>query len=131
MAAFLKKTWFIKLLFLHSTFYILHLLPSQAFAQDKLGPGPAGPEQLQQLITRVIGLAGGAAFIVVTVILVWAGVKYITSGGEQKAIQQAHQTVTWAIFGLIFLAMAFLVLQLIKAFTGVNVTEFTINLPTN
>ena len=52
--------------------------------------------------------------------------KYLTSGGEPKAVQQAHQTVTFALLGVVFMALAWLLLQLIHAFTGIDVTIFDI-----
>jgi hypothetical protein len=114
--------------FLLFTFYFL--LSKPAYAAD-LGPPPAGATQIQELITRIINLSVGGAFIALTVVLVWAGVKYITSGGEQKSIMNAHQTVTWAFIGVFFLALAWIILRLIQAFTGVNVTQFSINIPGN
>jgi hypothetical protein len=123
MLKFLKKS-------LPFTLYPLpFVLPNPAYAAPDLGPGPAGVEQAQQLMTRIINLSVGAAFIAVTVVLVWAGIKYITSGGEQKSILQAHNTVTWAFLGLVFMALAWLVLKLIAAFTGVDVTQFRLSLP--
>jgi hypothetical protein len=94
-----------------------------------LGPAPAGVQQLQDLFTRFLNISIGLAFIVLTVVLVIAGIKFLTSGGEPKAIQSAGQTVTWAILGILFLALAWLILKLIGAFTGVDVTNFCIGFP--
>ena len=65
-------------------------------------------------------------FMVLLVMLVAAGFKYLTSAGEPKAVQAAHQTVTWALLGIVFMAVAWIVLQLISLFTGVNLTFFDI-----
>lgn len=87
---------------------------------------PAGLTQIEQVLSSVISASVGIAFIASLVFLVWAGIKYLTSGGEPKAIASAHQTVTWALLGITFLAIAWLILQLIQAFTGVQVTIFNI-----
>jgi len=55
-----------------------------------------------------------------------AGFKYLTSGGEPKAIQSAHHTLTWALLGIFFMIIAWLILQLIFSFTGIDVTVFNI-----
>ena len=94
-----------------------------------LGPGPAGLLQLQDLVLRVINLSAWFAFIVVTIMLVTAGVKYIISGGDAKSISQAHQTVTWALLGILMMVIAWLLLRLVQAFTGVPLTDFSLCFP--
>lgn len=88
------------------------------------GPCPAGLTELEELFKNVISVIVGLGFVGTFVLLVWAGIKYLTSGGEPKAIQTAHQTVTWALLGVVFMAIAWIVLQLLKVFTGVDVTVF-------
>lgn len=74
------------------------------------------------LISVVLALAG----IVVFVMLVLGGFKYMTSGGDPKATESAKGTVTHAIFGLVILIFAYVVLVLIGAVSGVDVTRFRI-----
>jgi len=94
-------------------------------------PLPAGPQQLQEMLLRIIGLAVPLAFIILTVMLVIGGIKYLTSGGEAKSLQSAGQTMTWALLGILFLAIGWVVLRLIEAFTGVPVTQFCIGFNCN
>ena len=91
-----------------------------------MGPPAAGLNEIEQVFANVISVIVGLGFIATLVLLVVAGFKYLTSGGEPKAIQAAHQTVTWALLGILFMAVAWLLLQLIQAFTGINVTFFNI-----
>lgn len=86
----------------------------------------AGLQQIEDVFRSVISAVVGLGFIAMLVMLVMAGIKYLTSGGEPKAIQSAHYTITWALLGILFLAVAWLILQLIKAFTGIDVTSFDI-----
>lgn len=83
-----------------------------------MGPEPAGISQIEALYERIVNISVGAAFVVLVIILVIAGIKYITSGGEAKAISAAHQTITWGLLGILFLALAWIILRLIAAFTG-------------
>lgn len=94
-----------------------------------MGPGPAGVLQLQELFTRIINLSVGIAFIALLIVLAWASIKFLTSGGDAKAIGQASQAITWGLLGILFLVLVWLILQLIKAFTGVDVTTFCIGFP--
>lgn len=88
------------------------------------GPPPAGLAELELVFGNIISVVVGLSFIILVVMLVLAGIKYITSSGEPKAVQQAHLTVTWALLGILFLAISWLLLQLIQAFTGIEVTVF-------
>src|SRR3990167_6978047 len=89
-------------------------------------PGPAGVLQLQETFQRFINLSVGLAFIAVMLTLGWAGIKFITSGGEQKALQEVWQIVTWALLGIVFLVIGWLVLVLMEAITGAPVTKFNL-----
>lgn len=84
-----------------------------------MGPGPAGLIQLEEIVLRIINLSVGLAFIALLVILVYGGIKFLTSGGETKPIQSASGTITWALLGILFLALAWLILRLISVFTGI------------
>lgn len=90
------------------------------------GPDPAGLNEIEQVFASLISVIVGLGFVVLLVMLIWAGIKYLTSGGEPKAIQSAHQTVSWALLGIVFMAIAWLILQLIHVFTGIDVTIFNI-----
>ena len=90
------------------------------------GPCPGGLAEIEKVVSSTISATVGLAFVASLVWLILAGFKYLTSGGEPKALQSAHQTASWALLGILFLAIAWLILQLIQAFTGVPVTIFDI-----
>lgn len=90
------------------------------------GPGPSGIKQLQEMLTRGINLSVALAFIALTIVLFYSGIKFLTSGGEPKALASASQAITWALLGILFLAIAWLILKLIATFTGVDVTHFNL-----
>lgn len=74
------------------------------------------------IVTIALSFAGVAVFIMFLV----GGFKYLTSGGDPKAVEEAQKTLTFAIGGLILIALSFLILVFIKNFTGVDLTNFTI-----
>jgi hypothetical protein len=78
----------------------------------------------QNVVQSLLGFAG----IVLFVLLLVGGFKYITSGGDPKAVEGAQKTLTYAIGGLIVILLSFLILVLIKTITGVDVTQFKITL---
>ena len=89
-----------------------------------MNPDAAGPEFLQFLFGRIINISVAAAFIALVVVLVWAGIRFISSGGDQKALSETTTTITWGLLGMLFLALAWLILQLIAAFTGIDALKF-------
>lgn len=90
------------------------------------GPCPGGLTQIEDLVKQVISIAVGLAFLALVVMLFIGGLKYLLSGGETKALNSATQTITWALLGILFLAIAWLILKLIEAFTGIPLTRFNI-----
>ena len=87
---------------------------------------PATIKDLETIFGNVVKSALGFAGIILFVLLLVGGMKYITSGGDPKAAEGAQKTITYAIGGLIVILLSFLVLVLIKQITGVDVTQFKI-----
>lgn len=95
------------------------------FAMDKV----ATIADLGGIFQRVVGYILGFVGIAFFILLVIGGFKYITSGGDPKAVDGAKKTLTYAIGGLIAILLSYLILVLIKTITGVDVTGFNIILP--
>jgi len=84
---------------------------------------------LEGVFENVVSAALGFAGIVLFLMLIAGGFKYLTAGGEPPKIESARKTLTYAITGIIFIALAFLILRFIGVFTGVDVTQFKIYQP--
>lgn len=97
-----------------------------AQAWSTTGDAPAQLSDLEIVFGNIIGAILGLAGIVLFILLIIGGFKYITAGGDPKALEGAKKTLTYAILGMVFVACAFLILQFIQTFTGVNVTQFRI-----
>ena len=76
----------------------------------------------KNVVSAILFLAGFILFIM----LVSGGFKYITSGGDPKAVEEAKKTLTYAIGGVVLIALSYLVIVFIQDFTGATVTEFNI-----
>jgi hypothetical protein len=97
----------------------------------QLGPEPAGIVQLEQLFNRIVFLSVGMAFVALTILLVFAAFKFLTSGGDKKILQQSWGIITWAFLGIFFLGLAWVAILLIQSFTGVTLTQFSLQWPGN
>jgi hypothetical protein len=70
----------------------------------------------------VIGISG----VVLFVMLIIGGFKYLTSGGDPKAAESARKTITYSILGLVLIALSYLILVFIETITGINLTTFSV-----
>ena len=78
----------------------------------------------QNLISPIPALLA----LVAAGMIILAGIRLLTSGSDSKSTAAAWSTFTWAVIGLILLSVAWLILVLIKNFTGADVTTFTIGI---
>lgn len=88
--------------------------------------GVAAISDLECVFGNVIGAALGFAGIVLFILLLSGGFKYITSGGDPKALEGAQKTITYAIGGIVLILLSYLILVLIKTITGVDITQFKV-----
>lgn len=69
----------------------------------------AGSGQLQQILTVVLGIFGAIAVLIIVI----AGLKFVTSGGNPQSVSKARSTILYAIIGLIVIIAS----EAIVAFT--------------
>ncbi len=81
---------------------------------------------LEGVFENVISVALGLGAIALFIMLLIGGVKYITSGGDPKRIEEARKALTYAILGMVLLASAYLILRFIGIFTGADISTFVI-----
>ena len=72
------------------------------------------------VILTVIGLAGFVMFI-------FGAFQWMLSGSNSKGVDTARQSMTYAVIGIVVSLSGFIIINLISAFTGVNIIkEFVI-----
>lgn len=81
---------------------------------------------LETVFSNIVSVAVAFAGIVFLVMLLVGGFNLITAGSEAPKAEAAKKTITFAIFGFIFVVVSYLILQIISRFTGVDVTQFKI-----
>ena len=74
------------------------------------------PVVLQNVVNFLVMFSA----VVAVFFIVWSGIKFVTSQGDQQKIESARKTMTWAIAGLVFILAAFFILNFIAQFTGVT-----------
>jgi hypothetical protein len=78
------------------------------------------------IFMAVLNFAAPLGVLLLFILLIMGGFKFMTAGGDPKATQSASSTLTHAVFGLIMLVIIWLIMKFIADFTGVDVLNFSI-----
>lgn len=134
----MKKATFIVSLLLTISFAFLAVAP--AFAQmGSAEPGPnlgleygaatgLGKADVRFTTARIINAALGLLGIIAVVIILYAGFKWMTAGGNEENVKSAQKILFAAVIGLIIILSAyaitrFVMTQLFKATTSHEYSE--------
>jgi len=69
-----------------------------------------------QLMAKFIDILLYFAGAVAVVFLVIGGYQYVTSRGNEEAMEKAKKTITAAIIGIVIIIMAFAIVQIVNTF---------------
>lgn len=72
-------------------------------------PTPKANDVLTGVLTTVYFVAGVTAVIAIII----GGIMYATSQGDSSKVQQAKNMILYAVIGLVFVIMAFLITQFV------------------
>jgi hypothetical protein len=81
---------------------------------------------LVSVFKNIVGAVVVFVGVVLFVMLVIGGFNFLFSGGDPKQVQKAQGTISAAIIGLVVVVSAYVILNLVFKFTGVDVTKFSI-----
>lgn len=74
----------------------------------------------------VIGGVMVIAALMVFLYLIWAGIDWITAGGDQSKIGKARDKITQSIIGIIVLAASFAIFGLVQDFLGLSILKWEV-----
>jgi hypothetical protein len=91
--------------------------------------GVATLEGLEGAFESIIGVLFSVAGIILFIMLIVGGVNFMTSGGDPKGLEAAKKTLTYALVGMLLVALGYLVLVFVSDFTGnTNILNFDIRI---
>ncbi|OGL52311.1 hypothetical protein A3K55_01545 [Candidatus Shapirobacteria bacterium RBG_13_44_7] len=105
--------------------------PAAAYAQE-INLRPTGQWErignltVPTIITTAISLIMLVVALVFFFMLVWGGLKWVMSQGDQKNVEAARNQITNALIGLAIVFAAWAIMQLISTVFGVNIFQLTI-----
>ncbi len=97
---------------------------AQVFAADvipfttKINPGTGWATDFGALVNSVLSIVMVIALLLVLLYLVLGGIEWITSGGDKGKTESARNKITAAIIGIIILAAAYALTQLVAWILG-------------
>lgn len=96
---------------------------------DPTGDLPAKLYDLEAVFGNIVSVLISAAGIALFIMLLVGGFKYMSAGSDPKAAEAAKKTLTYAIAGLVLIALSYLIITFIETFTGVSVSDFRVYQP--
>ncbi|MFH1895913.1 MAG: hypothetical protein ABH814_00350 [bacterium] len=95
----------------------MKLIP-QAYAIAITNPAPF--HTLGEVVSGVVPAVFGVGGLLTFSALLLGGIKYITAGGDDKAVQSAKKLLTNAIIGLVILLSSFWIMNILEAVFNYN-----------
>jgi hypothetical protein len=77
-------------------------------------PSSAGNITIAQLLTKVITWVLTFAAAVAVLFLIFGGLQYVTSAGNDKRVAAAKNTILYAVVGLIVIALSFVIVTFVS-----------------
>lgn len=77
----------------------------------------SGGGQMIQLFISVLIIG---AILLSLFMLIWGGVKWMTSGGNKQELDLAKKTLVFSVIGLLFVLLSFLIINIISTFFGIS-----------
>jgi hypothetical protein len=100
-------------------FFVLALLAVPVSAQIEI-INPIGASDIPTLIDTIATWLLGIGSVIAVIIVLWAALLFMTSGGSQTKVTQAKQTLLYAVIGLTVLLLAKGVTLVIQNFLAGN-----------
>lgn len=86
--------------------------------------GVATANCVGSLLTTVITVAFIFAGSVSAFVIIFAGIKMATSGGDAKQIEGARSTIMYGVLGLVIVLLSVMIINIIGAITHVGCIQF-------
>ncbi|HKC14928.1 MAG TPA: pilin [Patescibacteria group bacterium] len=73
------------------------------------------PFLFRDIVGTLLTFAGAVALF----LIIFSGIKFITSGGDAKQVEGARKTLTYAVLGLVVILLAAFVVNIVSDITNV------------
>lgn len=81
---------------------------------------------LEGVFINILGLVIAGASLAFFIMILSGGIKWLTSSGDPKDLENAKGRITFAAFGLVLMILSWFILKFISEFTfGSSITDIT------
>lgn len=70
------------------------------------GNAGQGTDDISDIMTLIVNVISIIVGFISVIMIIWGGMKYVTSGGESNKITSAKNTILYALIGLVIVALA-------------------------
>lgn len=81
------------------------------------------------IVRAIIQFILVVAFVLAFIMLLIGGIRWITAGGDEKAVGSARNMITAALIGLVVVLVAFALIKLVETFFGVSIISGGVAIP--
>ena len=109
------------------------LTPAIAFAElsgDLVPSTLSKNDNIISIIRAIIQFILVVAFVLAFIMLLIGGIRWITAGGDEKAVGSARNMITAALIGLVIVLVAFALIRLVETFFNVSIISGGVTIPT-
>lgn len=104
-------------------FFLLALivlsLPMVVFGAESIDIGnPLKTTDVKELLNNIIDAMLQIVGVIAVAMIVYGGVQYMISGGEEKKLESAKKTITYAVVGLVVVILAGAIINFILETVG-------------
>ena len=110
--------------------YLALVVPVYAANDDVIKFKPGNDTWLSLEDLTIPGIISGAISLIMLVValvfffmLIWGGLRWVTSQGEEKAVASARAQITNALIGLAIVFAAWAIMKLIEIVFGVSILD--------
>lgn len=107
--------------------------PAVAFAQKESITPPelntVAQNDIVDIVRAIIQFILVVAFVLAFIMLLIGGIRWITAGGDEKAVAGARNMITAALIGLVIVLVAFALIKLVETFFGVSIISGGVEIP--
>lgn len=84
---------------------------------------------IRDIIITAINVAFIFAGSVSAFVIIFAGIRLVTSGGDPKQVEGARSAITYGVIGLVLVLLSVFIINIIGKITGVSCIQFGVNGP--
>lgn len=105
--------------------------PASALAAETLVPSQiVNLNNIVNVVRAIISFILVVAFVAAFIFLLIGGLRWITAGGDEKAVASARNMITAALIGLVIVLLAYAIIRLVEIFFNVSIITGGVSVPT-